>query len=192
MDNLIWKDIPEYDGLYMASTNGHIKALKKQWKTGKNLIREKGEHLLKTIIKRNGYKYVCLCKNGNRKQISVHFLIALTYLQNPQNKKCVNHKNGIKTDNDVNNLEWATYLENNNHALKTGLRINPSGEKNGYSVSVSVYKNKEFIGQFHTIKECAKKLNLSYSQVYSILSYKIKNTDYKIVRNKRIWKGQIL
>ena len=77
--------------------------------------------------KQNGYTAV----NINGKQIYVHRLVAQKYIPNPHNKKCVNHINGIKTDNRVENLEWVTIAENNKHAKQTGLWIyklaNPLG-----------------------------------------------------------------
>ena len=177
----IWKDIPGYENLYQIDINGNVKALKKEWKTGKNLLRKKDEHLLKYFIKCNGYKYVTLCKDGISKQQSIHYLLALTYIENPLNKKCINHIDGNKLNNQIINLEWATYKENNNHALKNKLRVMPTGKKNGYSVKVGVQINNSIYREFDTIKECAESLNISYDKAIYILNKK--NSDiYKIER----------
>lgn len=78
----------------------------------------------------NGYYRV----NLGYKVVSVHRLVATAYLENPENKPTVNHKNGVRTDNRVVNLEWATYKENNLHAwrvLATEERRKANGHKNG-------------------------------------------------------------
>ena len=77
----------------------------------------------------NGYSIVCLHVNGKQKNEYVHRLVAKTYIPNPDNRKEVNHINGIKTDNRVENLEWCTAKENTNHAVSMGLRNN-KGENN--------------------------------------------------------------
>ena len=118
-----WRHIKGYEGLYMVSSDGDVLALKRTWVTGKGLIRVKEEQLLKLFPKSNGYLHTQLTKDGIMKQVAVHRLVAEAFISNPLNKKCVNHINGIKTDNNVSNLEWATYKENNNHALDNGLRV---------------------------------------------------------------------
>jgi hypothetical protein len=176
----MWTQIPNFETLYEINEYGDVKSCPKKWKTGKNLIRKKDEHLLKCFIKMNGYKYVCLSKNGVRKQYSIHYLMAKTFIPNIENKKCVNHKDGNKLNNNISNLEWATYSENNRHSLINKLRINPSGKDNGYSVPVEVITNNER-KVFDTIKDCAKNLNLTYNQVYYILTHN-NSPLYKIQR----------
>lgn len=107
-EEVIWKRIPNYS-LYEASTNGEIKTY--NWKN------KKVEAIMKPAFDGCGYLRTML-KNDNGKYdtIKVHRIIAHTFIPNPENKKTVNHKNGIKHDNNVKNLEWATQQENNKHA----------------------------------------------------------------------------
>ena len=76
-----------------------------------------------------GYLFVILCKNGVRKTLKVHRLVALAFIPNPENKRTINHIDGIKTNNFVENLEWNTQKENTHHAMDTGLQDN-KGTKN--------------------------------------------------------------
>lgn len=115
--NEVWKDIPEYEGIYQASTLGRIKAYSKyvnHFRGGKSKIPEK---ILNGHVNKRGYKIVTLHKDGEMFSKKIHRLIAITHIPNPENKPEVNHmKNefGIvdKTDNRVVVLEWSTSKEN--------------------------------------------------------------------------------
>ena len=84
------------------------------------LDNRKGKQLRPGIDK-DGYERVVLTKNEIRKTYSVHKLVALAFIPNPENKKTINHKDGNKRNNNVSNLEWATEKENQNHKWKNGL-----------------------------------------------------------------------
>jgi len=113
----VWKDIEGYKGLYQASTNGEIKSLPKDHRYG-----SKSEKILKPRTKKeNDYARVSLCKDGKVKSFRRARLIAITFIPNVNNKPEVNHLNGIKSDDRVENLEWATPKENSQHAWDTGL-----------------------------------------------------------------------
>ena len=96
-----WKNIPHYMGIYQVSTHGRIKSVKT------NRIRRPFD--------RNGYLRIDLWKNNTKKNFSVHQLVALTFLNNYNGYKEVNHKNRIKTDNEMSNLEWCTRKQNDTH-----------------------------------------------------------------------------
>ena len=82
----------------------------------------KAKKLLKSTIDKKGYCKVALYNEQGKLSISLHRLVALNYIENPDNKPQINHINGIKSDNKVTNLEWVTNKENTLHAIKNGLR----------------------------------------------------------------------
>ena len=129
----IWKDVKGYEGLYKISSYGRIFRYSRQWKSGRNgsQIKTLPESEVKTRLLRN-YLACNLCKNGIRKDFKIHRLVAIHFIDNPDNKPFVNHIDGNKLNNNVNNLEWVTEKENTQHAIKTGLR--------------DVYKNKRTLG----------------------------------------------
>jgi hypothetical protein len=121
----IWKDIPNYEGIYQISNLSNIKS------QHFNKIRnQKPGHLLKVGLLRNGYIRICLRDdNGIPTYYSLHRIVAQVFIPNPENKKEINHINGIKSDNRLENLEWCTRSENMIHAVKTGLHTSKGPPK---------------------------------------------------------------
>lgn len=127
----IWKDIKGYEGLYQVSNLGRIKSLDRKVKTGikYNEYKISKSKILKLNQKRNGYLSVDLSKENTVKTISVHRLVALNFIPNPENKEEVNHINAKKYDNRVENLEWVTKEENKKHAKLNKLYYNPKRKR---------------------------------------------------------------
>lgn len=103
-----WKDILGYEGFYKISSIGRVYICR----TNK----------IKASHSRNTYLSVLLSKNAITKNFTIHRLVAVAFLPNPLNKAQVNHINGIKTDNRVENLEWSTSLENIRHSIENNLK----------------------------------------------------------------------
>ena len=101
-----WRDIKGYEGLYMVSNLGRVKSLVGSY--GRTRIK-----ILDQKPDAHGYKRVALYKNGNKEYFKVHRLVAIHFIENPDNKPCVNHKDENKANNRVENLEWCTVAYNN-------------------------------------------------------------------------------
>ncbi len=108
------KDIQGYEGLYAITKDGKV------WSHPQRRSSKYGK-FLSLFIGKKGYHVVGLCRNKKRFKYYVHRLVAQAYIDNPRNFPYINHKNGIKIDNRVENLEWCTHKENIAHAWATGL-----------------------------------------------------------------------
>lgn len=119
-----WKDVPGFKGLYKVSSHGRVLALKKVRMTGtkRTTKRVYPKKIIKIGSSPNGYSIATFCKDGKMFYRSVHRLVASCFLKNKKGLPTVNHKNGVKTDNRVENLEWMSYSDQQNHSFSMGLR----------------------------------------------------------------------
>jgi hypothetical protein len=117
---IIWKDIIGYEGHYKINNKGCILSINRLCNRRRKNVNEK---ILKTPISSRGYFKVILCKDGIEKNFNIHRLIAVHFIDNPNNKPCINHIDGNKLNNTINNLEWCTIQENTQHAYNCGLQL---------------------------------------------------------------------
>ncbi|MBR4486649.1 HNH endonuclease [bacterium] len=158
----IWKDIPEYEALYQVSNLGNIKSLDLIVidKLGRKYVK-KGK-LLKQRIDKYGYNYVHLHKNGNEKYKLVHRLVAEAFIPNPNNLPQVNHKNEIKTDNNIENLEFCDVKYNLNYGTR-----NEKVSKNKSKKIKQLDKDGNLINIWLNSLEASKKLNIHSGNIRS-------------------------
>lgn len=155
-----WKDIPDYENFYQANPCGLIKSLSKSLRV-KNGYRVTKELIIVNTDNGNGYLVCSLSKNTNRKSILLHRIIALTFIQNPKNLPEVNHKDGDKTNNSVENLEWCTRQENIDHSWNNNL-TNCIGEKH-HNSTLNNFKVKEIREKYATGNYSYSKLGIEYN-----------------------------
>lgn len=153
----IWEDIPGYSGRYKVSNYGRIKSFVKD--------RDKGQ-LMMTKIDRYGYEEISLSQvDGKRISRTVHRLVAETFLKKrDEAANTVNHKNGVKIDNRLENLEWVTVSENQIHAVENLLSLNT------HPIFVLDITNGES-KRYRSIKSFAKEIGLSRNVVVSLIKY---------------------
>jgi hypothetical protein len=148
----IWKPIEGFEGYYEVSSLGNVKSVDRIIPSvdGRNYNRKER---IKVLSKSQfGYLKVNLYKYGELYGKSVHRLVAEAFIPNPKDKPEVNHKNGIKTDNKVDNLEWCTSKENINHAINLGLSKIPENWGKGKH-----HHRSKLIGQFSISGKLIKK-----------------------------------
>lgn len=174
MYNEIWKDIVGYEGIYKISSLGKIKSYDRIVDFNK-IKALRPSKLLKTRVGKGGYEYTVVSVNKKRETLKIHRMVAIAFIPNLENKLCVNHINGIKTDNRADNLEWVTYSENSIHAVSIGLKKGIKGENS--HLSKIKHKDVNKIRELHKQKKfsqarLAKLFNVSQSQISRIVRFK--------------------
>ena len=145
----IWKVVEGHER-YLVSNQGRVKSL--------NFGGNKGtERILRpSKSNTNGYMTTVLYgEDGERTSVLIHRLVAIAFIANPENKATVNHINENREDNRVENLEWATYLENNTH----------NGRAERQNKKVSLFKNGELVYTFESLKKTASFLGVKQNTV---------------------------
>ena len=187
----IWKDVQGYEGLYQVSNLGMVKSL------GRFVVRPlsqkgyrwKAEKILKPRKNHYGYLRFNLYKDGKRKTISVHRLVAIAFIPNPENKPHIDHINTIRTDNNVKNLRWVTVQENARNVLtiehfkarrateETKIKISNarSGQNPPRTRKVRNIETNEI---FYTIKSAGQKYGVSNDAIINSIKRKHKSAGY--------------
>ena len=154
-----WKAIAGYEGLYEVSNQGRVRSMK----YGKEKILKQG--------KTNGYLHVCLFKDGYGKTIRVHRLVAETFIPNPNNLETVNHKDEVKTNNIVSNLEWMSKIDNINY----GTRNKRIAEALSNQVQMLDKKTCELLATFPSTHEAERVTGIAQQHISSCCNGKLKS-----------------
>lgn len=158
-----WADIAGFEGCYQVSDAGRVRSLDRFIVCKRGTKRFYQGKVLQLKVDRYGYSVVMLRKRtlNIRKSVTVHRLVAETFITNPEEKPTINHINGNKTDNRAENLEWATHKENTDHAITTGLidvnMYRRHAAKNGKESRKTVLQlqGDNVIGVFDSITEAS-------------------------------------
>ena len=161
------KLIPKTSNKYRVYENGIIQIM-----YGDDTRKNPYPRLVTQHKNKQGYAKVRIFVDGKYRNFFVHRLVAQNFICNPKNKKTVNHINGIKDDNNVINLEWATQKENNRHARNTGLNVNKLGKDNKLSKIVLDTQTGVF---YECVREVSELYNIPYSTMRSKLYGNTKN-----------------
>ena len=182
----IWKDIRGYEGLYQVSNLGRVRSLDRYVNSAiknNNKVIKKGK-ILRSNSNWNNYLQVHLSKYGKSKMITIHRLVAQTFIPNPKNLPQINHKDGNKLNNCIDNLEWCTAKENVNHSWKLGLSKpyqRSKGKLTNYSKSlckkVEQYDLQgNLLNVYNSLSEASRKTNCFASDICSCCKGKQKTS----------------
>lgn len=167
-----WKAIPGYVGAYEVSSFGAVRSVDRTTVSEKDgRTRVYPGKLLKQCTKNRRYATVSLSVNGALRSIKVARLVALAFVDNPNGKPEVNHKDGDRLNNRAENLEWATRKENMRHAVETGLRPPKLGEKHGCArlKESEVLKIRELREQGAELRQLGEEFGVHHSTIFHIV-----------------------
>lgn len=184
----IWKDIKNYEGLYQVSNLGRVKSLNRIcYDSVRKYNKKIFKRILKQAIAKPGYYTINLTKNGKQQTYRIHRLVAETFIPNPYNYPIINHIDGNKLNNNINNLEWCTYKHNSKEAKKLGLlksSINNLKRWNGkygkeHNRSKKVYQidinTNEIIQMFYGIAEASRVTGINATNISACCNHSIKH-----------------
>lgn len=161
----VWKDIEGFEGYYQVSNLGRVKSLERirianngKSETAQFPVKEK---ILAISKQTQGYSQASLCKDGTQKSYRLNRLVANAFIPNPDNKPEVNHIDGNKDNNCVDNLEWVTSVENIRHSWVNGLR------KPRKKPVQQLDDNGNVVAEYESIKQAAETLNCSKGNICS-------------------------
>lgn len=193
-----WKDIVGYEGYYQISNKGNVRSKDRTYNAtylrNNPIIFRKGV-VLKPRPNKYGYLTVCLKKHSKGKTIPIHKLVATTFIENPLGKMCIDHINGNRTDNRVENLRWVTIKENQNNPItkrrlsecKIGIKHHFYGKnfskehsqkigdanRNG-KCSIPIVQldlTGNYINEFPSTNEVQRQLGLSHGNIWAAVKY---------------------
>lgn len=187
----IWKEIEKWESQYLVSNQGRVKRKERAvLRTGFG-IQVYPEKVLRPVDNGSGYKYIMVSINKNLVRDSIHRLVASAFLQRPPGADTVNHKDGDKANNTVENLEWLTQKENNQHSFRSGFYkgYDRTGSKNpnyrhGEDARISKQMNCVLCGALFTTKTirskfCSKSCACNYNMNNKFLKQDQLNSKYQ-------------
>lgn len=169
----VWKDVVGYEGLYQVSNLGRVKSCAHLVPTTNGFTRMSPSKIRINCFDGN-YYHVILYKNRKRKICLIHRLVAEAFIPNPCSLPQVNHKDGNKLNNYVDNLEWCTAQENLLHAFKTGLATPTISHYRG--VLAFRLSDGSFVGEYKSQHEAARELGLNVAHICSVLKGRVEHT----------------
>lgn len=186
MSKEVWRKIVGYEESYEVSSHGRIKSLRYN--------RTKYPKIMSLVRGKNGYIQISLRKDKLPKKFYVHRLVAITFIKNIKKLKCVNHLNGVKNDNRVENLEWCTHSENNTHSYR---ELNKKGSYTGkfgkYNIKskkvLQKTKNGKLVKIWDSFADIQRQTGYNQSSIIRVCRKKQKTAygfkwDYKIKPKK--------
>lgn len=173
MKKEIWKAIVGYEGFYEVSNLGTIRSVTRYIPNGRGSMSKRTCKIMCAYKDNKGYLRVKLSTNNMGASLKVHRLVAEAFLPKPVPRIQVNHKDGVKTNNKINNLEWVTAFENMQHATKLGLMHKAAGKDHCRARAVVQLdpKTLKVIQRFNTISEAARYYNFWHTAIRNVCWY---------------------
>lgn len=179
-NDIMWADVVGYEGIYEVSDNGLVRTKEgkttysKRW----NTERVWKQRMLKIRVDKENSCRVNLWKDGKEKSCLVHRLVAIAFIPKVEGKDFINHKDGSRLNNSIENLEWCNHTENNNHAFDNGLILT------GIKITlVNIESGEEFA--FRSMSKAGQFLGYNDKYISHIIKQgRTESKGYKIIIDK--------